>query len=572
MSALTQQDQTVAPASSTDVEITTPLERFYRWEKETPNQLFMTQPYGLGRVESFTWGRVAQEVRKMAAYLKSLNLEPGSNIAILSKNCAHWIMSDLAIWLAGHVSVPLYPTLSADSIRQIMEHSGAKVLFVGKLDDWDAQAPGVPEDVECISYPLSPHTNFVSWDEVVARQPAMTENPVPNPEQIATIIYTSGTTGMPKGVVHTFATLSYAASQAVSIYHLDSNDRVLSYLPLSHVAERMVVELASVYQSISIYFAESLDTFAEDLQRAQPTVFFAVPRIWIKFQMGVLAKMPQERLNLLFKIPFVSGLIKKKIRNALALNNARFNLSGAAPISNSLLNWYKEIGIEILEVYGMTENMGYSHSTRVGESKVGYVGRTNPGMVTRIDDSGEILVKGPSVMQGYYKEPEKTAEVLTEDGYLRTGDVGEVDSRGQLKITGRIKEIFKTSKGKYVAPAPIENKLLEDPNIEMLCVVGSGLPQPIGIAMLSEAARDSLAESGTKESLSESFGSLLDQVNGAIEKHENLATLVVVSDEWATENGFLTPTLKIKRNIIDERYGENYESWYADKAKIIFKD
>ena len=568
MSALAQQSN--LQTQENVVDLITPLERFYHWEKTTPNQVYMHQPYGMGRVEAFSWERVSQEVRKMAAYLKSLNLEPGSNIAILSKNCAHWIMSDLAIWLAGHVSVPLYPTLTAESIRQIMDHSEAKVLFVGKLDDWDTQSPGVPEDVDCISYPLSPHNNFPSWDEIVSRQPALTENPLPQPEQIATIIYTSGTTGMPKGVVHTFQSLSFAATQASHIYSLDKGDRVLSYLPLSHVAERMAVELTSLYQSITVYFAESLDTFAEDLQRAQPTIFFAVPRIWIKFQMGVFAKMPEKRLNLLLKIPVISGVIKKKLRNALGLDKVRFALSGAAPISSSLLEWYKKLDLEILEVYGMTENMGYSHSTRKGESQVGYVGRTNPGMMARIGDGGEVLVKGPSVMSGYYKEPGKTDEVLTADGFLRTGDVGILDQKGQLKITGRVKEIFKTSKGKYVAPAPIENKLLEDSNIEMACVVGSGLPQPIVVAMLSEVAAEQIKDADVQKTMGQTFNELLAKVNGDIEKHENLAALVVVKDEWATENGFLTPTLKIKRNVIDERYGANYEAWYNSQDKVIF--
>jgi len=542
-----------------------PLDRFYHWEAAKANELYLSQPYGNGKIEEFTWARVGKEARSMATYLRSLELDPGSRIGILSKNCAHWVMSDLAIWLAGHVSVPLYPTLTADSIRPILEHSECEVLFVGKLDDWPAQAAGVPESVRCISYPLSPPNEFKTWDDIVKEYEPMAESPKVDPQQLATIVYTSGTTGMPKGVMHTFAGMGFAAQQAGTIYKVNEKDRILSYLPLSHVAERMCVEIVSFFQGFTIYFADSLDTFNEDLKRAEPTIFFAVPRIWIKFQQAVFKNMPQSRLNLLLKIPLLSGVIKKKLLTALGLHKTRLSISGAAPISPSLLTWYSDLGLEILEGYGMTENMGYSHLTRPGESLPGSVGRSNPGVLTNIAESGEVQVKSPATMVGYYKEPEKTAEVLTEDGYLCTGDIGRVDAQGRLTITGRIKEIFKTSKGKYVAPAPIENLILADGHIELACVVGSGLPQPIALGMLNEDARDL-----DRAKLQGQCEELLTELNQRLDHHERLAALVLVSDEWTTENGILTPTLKTKRNVIDEKYGANYEAWYEDKRSIIF--
>ncbi|MCG8312176.1 MAG: AMP-binding protein, partial [Pseudomonadales bacterium] len=508
-----------------------PLERLYYWEKNHPNKVCYTQPMGNGKIIDFTWGEVGNQIRRMATYIKKLGVEPGDRVAILSKNCAHWIMSDLAIWMAGGVSVPLYPTLAPDMIGKIIEHSESKVLFVGKLDGWEEMKPGVPDSIKCIAYPLSPPNDYDTWNDIVAHHAPMTDSPARSHAELATIIYTSGTTGMPKGVMHNFSSLSAGASQAANIYDVTSDDRVLSYLPLSHVAERMCVELVQIYQGTQIFFAESLDTFAEDLQRAKPTIFFAVPRIWAKFQAGVFAKMPEKKLKRLFKIPIVSKLIKKKIRTGLGLNETKFCLSGAAPISASLLEWYQTLGIEILEVYGMTENMGYSHSTRSGKSRPGYVGQHNPNVDVKIGEGGEILVKSPTTMLGYYKEPEKTAETLDEDGYIHTGDVGQIESDGSLKITGRIKEIFKTSKGKYVAPFPIENKLLSNSHIEQLCVMGSALPQPIALIMLAEGDRADLAKGKSKDEIHTSLQETLREVNGRLDPHEKVKTLVVVKEE-----------------------------------------
>ncbi|WP_199767991.1 AMP-binding protein [Ketobacter alkanivorans] len=555
-----------------DVKINTgiplPLERFYHWEKHTPTKICYTQPLGDGVISDITWQEAGQQIRSMAAYLKKIGVQPGDNVALISKNCAHWIMADLAIWMAGGVSVPLYPTLTADSVRQIMEHSESKYLFVGKLDDWPDMAAGVPEHVSCISFPLSPDNEFPTWDEIVASTEPMQESPSRNHTELATIIYTSGTTGMPKGVMHTFNSIASGASQAANIYEADSDDRVLSYLPLSHVAERMVVEMMQLYQGMHVFFAESLDTFASDLQRARPTIFFAVPRIWAKFQAGIFAKMDERKLNFLLKVPLVSGAIKKKLREAIGLDDARLAFSGAAPISGSLLDWYKKLGIEILEVYGMTENMGYSHSSRQGMGRVGYVGQANPTVEVKIGDGGEILVRSPTTMVGYYKEPEKTRESLNEEGFLRTGDVGVVEPDGSLKITGRIKEIFKTSKGKYVAPFPIESKLLADAHVEQCCVVGNAMPQPIALVALAEADLAALKNGASREQIHQDLLQLYDRVNAQLDPHEKLKTIVVANGEWSIENGIMTPTLKIKRNVLESRYEDRIENWYDSKDKV----
>lgn len=545
-----------------------PLERFYYWEKSQPSKVCFTQPMGGDQIREFTWGEVGRQVRSVAQYLKQTGVKPGDRVAIISKNCAHWIMSDLAIWMAGGVSVPLYPTLTADGVRQILEHSESGIVFVGKLDDWPQMQAGVSEALHRIGYPLSPPHEFATWDDIVANVEPMAESPSRSHTELATIIYTSGTTGMPKGVMHTFNSMASGVSQVSNIYEVSRHDRALSYLPLSHVAERMCVEMVQLYEGIHVYFAESLDSFARDLARARPTLFFSVPRLWAKFQAGVFSKFPERRLNLLLKVPLLNSVLKRKILQALGLDQVRYCLSGAAPISSSLLQWYRTLGIEILEVYGMTENMGYSHANRAGQSRQGYVGRPNPLVEVKIGEGGEVLVRSPTTMIGYYKEPQKTAEALDEDGFLRTGDVGVIDPDGSLRITGRIKEIFKTAKGKYVAPFPIESKLLADAHVEQCCVVGNAMPQPMALVALSEGDREALKNGAPRDTIHADLVDLFNRVNAQLDPHEKLKTLVVTKGDWTIENGIMTPTLKIKRNVLESRYEDRIEKWYESQDKV----
>lgn len=544
-----------------------PLEVFYQREARHPHKRYMVQPLPGGQLQELSWAEVGEQARRAANWLRSRELPQGSRIAIISKNCAHWIISDLAIWMAGHVSVPLYPNLTADSVNQVLRHCEAALVFVGKLDDWPAMAPGVPEGVATVGLPLRPQAEFsFTWDQLQACTPIQ-DNPKAKPEQLATIIYTSGTTGAPKGVMHHFANFAFAASHATELFGVGEDDRVLSYLPLCHVAERMFVELASLYAGQTIFFAESLETFLEDLKRARPTVIFGVPRIWTKFQMGVYSKMPAAKLDFLLKLPLIGRIVGKKVLAGLGLDAVRYALSGAAPVPEALLGWYKRLGLDVLEVYGMTENCGYSHVCRPGKFKQGWIGQSSPGVEVRIAEDGEVQVRSGATMQGYYKDPEKTAETITADGYLRTGDKGEQDAEGNLRLTGRIKEIFKTSKGKYVAPAPIENRLGEHPRIEQVCVVGDGMAQPMALCVLSEVGR-----SEARGELESSLKKLLEEVNLRLDKHERLQRLVLVKETWAVDNGFLTPTLKIKRNVVEGTYGARFAEWTERSEAVLWHD
>ena len=558
-------------ASSASPE-TLALQRLYQWEKATPDKTVFTQPMGGGEVREWTWKQAVDEVRRMAAYLKGLNLEPGSRIAMLAKNTAHWMMADWAIWMAGHVSVPLYPTLAASTVRQILDHSESKLLFVGKLDVWNDMKPGVPAGLPMITLPLAPWVEGAKgWEEIIGKTAPLAASPVRPADDLCTLIYTSGTTGMPKGVMHSFGTFAWSITSGLKRVPLDQNGRVLSFLPLAHVAERMVVEHGLLATGMHVFFAESLETFVSDIQRARPTVFFAVPRLWVKFQQGVQAKMPPEKMAMLLKIPILRGIVKKKVLAGLGLDQAFWAAGGAAPMPPSVLDWYRSLGLDIVEVYGMTENCGLSHSTVLGKPQPGTVGTTYDGVQCRIDPvSGEIQIKGECVMLGYYKQPEVTRETFTTDGWLKTGDKGTVDAKGNLRITGRVKDLFKTGKGKYVAPAPIENKLATHSAIEACCVTGANLGQPLGLLMLNPEAAAKARDAAGRKALEASLAEHLKAVNAQLDPHEQMDCLVVTTEPWSVENDILTPTMKVKRNKIEDLFAKNYENWVGTRKKVVW--
>ena len=551
------------------------LQRLYHWESSAPDRISMTQPMGGGAVQDFTWAQVADHTRRMAAHLQAQGWAPGSKVAILSKNCAWWMMSDLAIWMAGYVSVPLYPTLAPETIHQILTHSESKALFVGKLDGWEQMKPGVPAGLPCMSYPVSPddaRNAYEGWDAVVARTAPMKASPVRAEDDLATLIYTSGTTGMPKGVMHSFGNFAWALDKGLSRIPLTGEDRMLSYLPLAHVVERMLVEHGWLRTAMRIWFAESLDTFAADLQRARPTVFFSVPRLWVKFQQGIHHKMPPAKLDRLLGIPLIGGLVRRKVMKALGLDQCRFAAGGAAPMPMALLQWYARLGLSINEGYGMTENLALSHITESGKNQQGTVGPAYPGVEHRIDpETGEIQMRSQALMMGYYKEPEKSAEMFTADGWLRTGDKGSIDAQGLLRITGRVKDLFKTGKGKYVSPAPIEDKLVMHEAVEACVVTGANLGQPLGIVMLNAEFVAKTGDTAARQALEVSLGEHLERINATLDPHERLQTIVVTTTAWTVDNDVITPTFKVKRNRIEDLYARHYEAWEASGRRVIWQ-
>lgn len=525
------------------------LQCVYQHEQERAQRTWLTQPLGNGVLREFTWQGALDEARRMATYLASRAYPPGSRIAILSKNCAWWFLADLAIWMAGHVSVPVYPTLTADSVRTILDHSQARLVFLGKLDHFAAMEPGIPATTERIAFPLSPPGAGRAWDDVIASNAPMPGTPDRDPDDLVTIMYTSGSTGTPKGVMHSFRTMDH--SRAIcEIAGITASDRFISYLPLAHVAERALLEATCFITGFSVWFVEKLDTFIQDVQRARPTVFGSVPRLWMQFQAGVFAKVPQAKLARLLRLPLVRVLVRRRVRHGLGLAHARVAFYGSAPSPIELIAWYRTLGLELVEIYGMTEGWAYSHMGRVGQLKPGWVGPPVPGVEQRISAEGEVLVRTPGLMLGYYRAPELTAESIDRDRWLHTGDRGEIDADGQLRITGRVKELFKTSKGKYVAPAPIENRLLAHAMVEQACVTGAGLPQPVALVVLTRSA-----SARPKAVIDAELNRLREQVNAALDPHERLDAIRVIAEPWTVENGMLTPTMKLKRDQIEATYG-----------------
>ena len=547
------------------------LQRFYSHCNERPDDVYLTQPTGSEVIE-YTFAQVLDQAKRMAAHISAKNLEPQSKIAIISKNCAHFIMADLAIWMSGHVSVALYPTLQHETVRYILGHCDAKLLFVGKLDTWEEAKQGVPADLPQISFPLSPPgLDMPSWDEITSATEPVEGLPTRDIDDEVLIIYTSGSTGTPKGVLHSFRTVSAPTRGLMKMLGVTKEDRSLSYLPLAHGMDRWLSECLSLYAGSHIFFAESLDTFVADLGRARPTLFVSVPRLWLKFQLGVFQKMPPNKLNLFLKIPILSGIVKKKILGNLGLDSVRFAGSGSAPIPAELLTWYRNLGLELLEGYGMSENFNYSHITIPGKGRAGYIGHTYEEVECKLSPEGEILVKSPGTMVGYYKAPDLTAEVMTEDGFLKTGDRGEIDGTGRLRITGRVKELFKTSKGKYVAPAPIENLLNNDNNVELSLVGGNGQAMTMAVVQLDEALLPKLGDEAVRNKITQDLTKLVGTTNDAIEEFEKVGFIVIAKDRWTIEGGHLTPTMKIKRTAIEDLYRDKLDDWYASGDKVIWE-
>lgn len=544
--------------NSTEV-IKSPLSMLYHWEATRGNDLYLTQPVS-GEYHDYTWAQVANLARKVANKLKSLALPEGSRIGIFSKNCAEWFITDLGIMMAGHVSVPIFSTAGPDTVSYVLEHADVQLLFVGKLDNTAEQVAAIPKAYETVAFPYPNIDTKQQWEQFIDCEP-MAESPVPDMNNVMTIIYTSGSTGQPKGVVHTFNTICWAAQRSLNQLSVGQGDSIMSYLPLAHITERVLVELASFYSGGKIHFVEALTTFQRDVVHCQPSLFISVPRLWTKFQMGVLAKMPQSKLNVLLKIPIINKLIAKKIRQGLGIDNSRLWASGSAPLAPAVIEWFAKIGVYISEGWGMTENSAYgTGSVPFRHDKIGCIGMPYDGVDVRISEEGEIQVKSPCNMVEYYLEPEKTKEVFTDDGYLRTGDKGVIDGDGYVKITGRLKDIFKTAKGKYVAPAPIESQFMENPIVEQVCVTGTNLPQPIALLVLSEEAQKQ-----DKAEIESSLTATFKDINAKLESHQVMDRVMVMSNEWSIENDLLTPTLKVKRHVLEERFESVIQGSYSDE-------
>lgn len=554
------------------------LERIYEHEAARGGQVLFSQPIGNGRAVDIAWGQVLREARCMAAHLRERGVRQGDRVALLAKNSAHFIMAEIAIWMAGGATVAVFPTETAETVRYVLEHSEAVLLFIGRLDGFEQQREAIPAAMPRIALPMAPEGCAAEggrWADIIERTVPLAGCPSRSEQELAMLLYTSGSTGQPKGVMQSFGSISRRAAAALAdpLWQLPDGvpKRILSYLPLAHCYERAAVACSSLYAGdVHVFFADTSASFAQDLKRARPTLFVSVPRLWLKFQQSVLAGISAAELDALLDCPDTAAAAGRKVLAGLGLEEVRIAVSGSAPIAPALLHWYRRLGLNLIEGYAMTEDFAYSHRTTPQFCEPGYVGVPAPGVEARLADDGEVLIKSVSTMAGYFKRPDLTAESFTEDGFFRTGDLGERRADGQLRITGRKKELFKTAKGKYVAPAPIENRLNAHPMVELSIVSGVGRPAPYAMLMLHEFLRPRLSEVGVRRQVDDELGRRLCDINDSLASHERLAMLVIAPQPWTVANGCLTPTLKIKRGRIEALAEPSVDAWYEAQRSVVW--
>ncbi|MEH6587475.1 MAG: AMP-binding protein [Halioglobus sp.] len=529
--------------------VQTPLDMFYRWEQETPDKVFLRQPKSLEWRE-YSWSEVADQVRRIASFLQDKNYPAGSRIAIWSSNSKDWPIVDLAIMMAGHVSVPIYPGQDAGSARYVFEHSEAMLVFVGAFDVHARMGEAMTDGMEAVAMLGCQCDTDTSIEEILEQFPALAESPRPDPQSLMTLVYTSGTTGDPKGVMHIHETPGHVVPSLVESFRLNEpNSRLFSFLPMAHAAERVLVEYTGLYSNTPISFSEGQETFGDEIRSVQPTFFFAVPRLWIKFKEGIDAKFTAEQQANL------SDAQKQEVARALGLAEGRIIVTGSAPTPRDVQDWFLSMGIALRDAYGMTENFVHGMCWKKNDQPIsGCVGQPMDSTIeVRVSDVGEVQFKSKGLMKGYYLNPEKTEEVF-DDGWYCTGDSGRFDEDGNLWITGRISEVFKTTKGKFIVPTRLENLFGRCEHLAQFCVYGHGLDQPAALVTLSETGQDL-----ETDALVTQLQALLDDINAEVPPYERIGQ-IIVTPEWTIENGLLTPTMKLKRNHIVEAYRSQAEA------------
>lgn len=537
-------------------------------EQTCGDHIYLRQPHE-GQWQEMTWAEVVRQARQVAALLTQAGLKRGDCVSVFSKNCAEWLIADFGITLAGMINVPLFPNQNKQTIDYILHHADVKLVFIGKLDSHNRTRAFISDDYKTINFPY--HLNLSTtyqWEDVLNCEP-MTDIVMPDPEEMYTIIYSSGTTGDPKGIVFTHGAVSRYMDTLYAdlnrLVPLNKTHHLLSYLPLAHVYERSTVQLASLVIDCDVSFVESLERFSKNLNDVQPTLFTAVPRIWSMFKQRIEQQIEKKKIGWLLHVPLVSRIVKRNIKKQLGLSRADLCVSGAAHLPSAVVDFFKTIDIDIQEGSGQTEDFGYTTLTMRDDIKPGFVGIARYGVELKQSDAGELLVHSPCLMKEYYKDHNLTMNTFTEDGWLKTGDLVEIDSKNRVKILGRISENFKNQKGEFVAPAGIEDKFLTTGLIEHCCLVGKMLPSNILLVNLSSAA-DLKDEGSIKDTLRQ----LQHDVNRDLKTHEKISHMLVIKEPWTIANHCLTPTMKIRRRSIEAAYQEAILNTMSEPVGVVW--
>jgi long-chain acyl-CoA synthetase len=582
--------------------------RLINQAKQRPREpAYFTKRDGIWRGTS--WADYADEVRRTAKALIALGLEPGQNVAMLGFNRPEWSTFLLAAMSVGGAGAGIYTTCSPVEVRYIVHHAEAPIVLVEneaqwlKLKEERANLPLLKHVILMKGAPKIDDPMVLTWDVFSARALTVQDEIFwrrlhsLKPSGLATLIYTSGTTGPPKAVMLSHHNLTWTADAGREMTRLLPSDTSLSYLPLSHIAEQMFTVHAPVTVGTAIYYAESIEKVPDNLREIQPTVLFGVPRIWEKFHAGIQAKLqevkgPKKALldwargvatrvsdlhnagkepnfELALQYQLAKKLVFSKLKAAIGLGRERLCVSGAAPIGRDVLEFFASIDIVIHEVYGQSEDTGPTSFNQVGRTRFGTVGTKVPGIEVKIGSDGEILVKGPNVFMGYYKDPEATRDVLRE-GVLHSGDLGEFDADGFLTITGRKKDIIITAGGKNIAPKNIEAALKQDELISEAVVIGDRRKFLSALIIVDPevARRVGVQDVSLHESprIRELVQQRVDLVNRDLARVEQVKRFSVLPRAFAIESGELTPTLKVKRKQVNQVWSREIESMYAEDA------
>jgi long-chain acyl-CoA synthetase len=573
--------------------------------------------YGIWR--NISWNEYGEQVKLAGMGLIALGLKNGEMASIISSTRPEWLFADLGIQSAGGITVPIYETNSAQQVEYILADAGVKYIVVEdeeQLDkvlevkanlplldkiaviDWkglrDFQDPMVISFQELLETGMAfGEKNSISIEDRIRGKA---------PADLATLVYTSGTTGPPKGAMISHANILWMADKAFQALEMREGDNILSYLPLSHVAERIISLFVGIHAGLISNFVENKETFSENLREIRPDFFFAVPRIWEKFYSNIVIKVgeapwfkfkrvayrlaigvgmkalkyqPHSRGHTLFLLPLyvmANLFVFRKLRKIMGLDKARITDSGGAPIAPDVLKYFHAIGIRMKESYGLTESCGLVSIHQGNNIQVGNVGKPIPGIEVKIGEDGEIMVRGPNIFLGYFNRPEATQETI-KDGWLHTGDIGQLDQEGNLKITDRKKDIIITAGGKNIAPQYIENLLKFSPYINDAVVIGDRRKYLTAVIIIDEDnvnqyAQDQRIPFTTYANLSQNpeinklISREVEKVNDKLAQVETIKKFRILDKNLDQEEGELTPTMKVRRKFVSERFSSLIEGMY----------
>ncbi|HEV2685242.1 MAG TPA: long-chain fatty acid--CoA ligase [Actinomycetota bacterium] len=569
-----------------------------------------------GEWATITWTDYGDLVRRAAGGLRSLGVDAGDRAAILSANRYEWHVADIAIQSCGGITVPIYPTNSPIQVAYIAGHAEVKVIFcenaaqLEKVREVRGDLPALQKAIVFDPTAIREDDFVMTWDSLLAdgdtfnaAHPTDIDQHVAavKPDDLCTVVYTSGTTGPPKGAMLTHDNIVWTCETLSHVLEGEPGDRRLSYLPLSHIAERTTSHFQQIYLGFETWFATSIDTLREDLVACKPTVIFGVPRVWEKFYAGItnmIENLPAEQREMAEqaiqlglkrveaeqagtslppeleeKYQEADGKLFALARGALGLDKARALVSGAAPINPDVLRFFHAIGLPIAEVYGQTEDSGPTSINRPGKIKIGTVGPALDGVEVKIATDGEVLVRGGNVGPGYYKDPIATKEFIDSDGWMHSGDIGELDEDGYLRITDRKKDLIITAAGKNIAPQVIENMLKYSPWISQVVVIGDRRPYLTALITLDQEKVTAFAEQKSipfkdlpdlvaHPDVQQLVANAVQDVNANLARVEQIKKWHVFDRDFAMENEEVTPTLKVRRKAIMDKNADLIEELY----------